>query len=473
MRCKPLSCVCGNLYIPQLYVLIVMLMLSLLNSYHLRVVYNIAITEMVKEPEANSSKGFVDACPMFTYESAVHGSEVQFEWEPLWESFTLYAFYVGYLVTHVPGGWMADKIGARHVMGTCMIVSCIITAIFPILISAIERGDIAAAALRMILGLAQGPVQPTISTFVQCWVPKEHRAFMGGVAFGGSNLGTVTGSSLTGIMIHATAHWYTPFYVWAALAGVWCICYEFTVFSDPKTHPFITPEEREHLEREVPPRSKSFHVPWRGIFKGMPFWALLFGQFGHNFIFFTLVTYLPKYLKEVLKMNVRSNAIFTAIPFFLLWILGIVTSYGSDVVTNHRWLSLIVARKICTAFSTIVPSAFLVLTGYLGCNRMGAIISYTAGVSCIAPFYAGMKVNVNDLTVHYAGTIMAIVNGLGAIAGIVGPFIVGYLTHDRSIESWLTVFWITMGVSLFCTAFYCIFASAERQNWDFADDLVE
>ncbi|VEN34079.1 unnamed protein product, partial [Callosobruchus maculatus] len=102
MRCKPLSCVCGNLYIPQLYVLIVMLMLSLLNSYHLRVVYNIAITEMVKEPEANSSKGFVDACPMFTYESAVHGSEVQFEWEPLWESFTLYAFYVGYLVTHVP-----------------------------------------------------------------------------------------------------------------------------------------------------------------------------------------------------------------------------------------------------------------------------------------------------------------------------------------------------------------------------------
>ncbi|CAH1989074.1 unnamed protein product [Acanthoscelides obtectus] len=471
MPFKPLSCVFGKYFIPQRYILVFMMQLALLNCYHLRVVYNIAITEMLKEPTPNSTEEFVDACPEFTYESVVSESSVQFEWDPLWESFTLYAFYIGYIVTHVPGGWLADKIGARHVMGTCVVVSCLITAVFPILVTVVERGDVTAVALRMILGFAQGPILPTVSAFIQCWVPKEHRAFLGGVAFGGSNIGTVTGCGLTGVIIHETGHWYMPFYVWAAMALLWYIFYSFMVFSGPDSHPFITEAERDQVLEEVPPHGKSFHVPWRAIFRGMPFWALLAGQFGHNFIFFTLVTYLPKYLKDILKMSVRSNALFTSIPFFLLWMFSIIVCYFSDIVTNHKWLSLATARKICTTFSIIVPSAFLLLTGYLGCHRVGAIISYTAGICCIGPFYAGMKINVNDLTIHYAGTIMAVVNGLGATAGILGPYIVGCLTHTRSIDSWLIVFWITMGVSIICSLFYCVFASAERQHWDYADEL--
>nr|CAI5821122.1 unnamed protein product [Callosobruchus analis] len=470
MTLKPLSCVCGSYYVTQRLVLAIMLQLCLLNAYHLRVVYNIAVTEMIKHPDVNdTNKNYVDSCPQFIYEAVVSDKESLFDWDPKWESFTMYSFYIGYLLTHVPGGWLGDKLGGRHVMGTCMVISAVITAIFPFSISVIERGDIVAVLLRMVLGFSQGPLFPVVSTFIQHWVPQSQRTFLGGIAYGGSNLGTVTGASLTGVIIKQTRQWYAPFYVWAAATGIWYAVYLFTVFSHPVTHPFITEEEKEYLAKEIPER-KLFKVPWRPILTSMAFWALLSGQFAHNFIFMTLVTYLPKYLKDILKMNVQNNALFTALPFFLLYLFGLIVCYLTDIVISRGWVSVQLARKVNTSFATMVPVGFLILAGFLGCNRIGVVICTTAGVACMGPFYAGMKVNVNDITVHYAGTIMAIINGLGSTAGIVGPFLVGYLTEDKSLESWQLMFYITLGVSTSSTIFYCIFASGERQKWDYPEE---
>lgn len=47
-------------------------------------------------------------------------------------------------------------------------------------------------------------------------------------------------------------------------------------------------------------------------------------------------------------------------------------------------------------------------------------------------FYPGMKVNALDLASNYAGTLMAIVNGIGAITGILTPILVGYITVNVS-----------------------------------------
>lgn len=68
-------------------------------------------------------------------------------------AFILYAFYIGYIFSQMPGGWLADRIGARHVMGTCMVISILITFAFPLSVE--YGGHIAAIALRAVLGLAQ------------------------------------------------------------------------------------------------------------------------------------------------------------------------------------------------------------------------------------------------------------------------------------------------------------------------------
>ena len=53
-----------------------------------------------------------------------------------------------------------------------------------------------------------------------------------------------------------------------------------------------------HMLQDIPP------VPWRELAKSVPLWGLIFAQIGHDWGFFTLVTDLPKYFKDVMKFNI-------------------------------------------------------------------------------------------------------------------------------------------------------------------------
>jgi ACS family sodium-dependent inorganic phosphate cotransporter len=59
-------------------------------------------------------------------------------------------------------------------------------------------------------------------------------------------------------------------------------------------------------------------------------------------------------------------------------------------------------------------------------------VIFTVFVGCMGTFYPGMKVNALDLSPNYAGTLMAIVNGIGSITGIITPYLVGVLTTNVS-----------------------------------------
>lgn len=48
-------------------------------------------------------------------------------------------------------------------------------------------------------------------------------------------------------------------------------------------------------------------------------------------------------------------------------------------------------------------------------------------------FYPSLKVNALDLSPNYAGTLMAIVNGIGAISGAITPMIVGFIATNVSL----------------------------------------
>ena len=78
------------------------------------------------------------------------------------------------------------------------------------------------------------------------------------------------------------------------------------------------------------------------------------------------------------------------------------------------------------------PAIFIVAASYAGCDRMTVVVLFTVAMGFMGAYYSGMKVNALDLSPNYAGALMAIVNGIGAITGIVAPYLVGVLTPDVS-----------------------------------------
>lgn len=81
-------------------------------------------------------------------------------------------------------------------------------------------------------------------------------------------------------------------------------------------------------------------------------------------------------------------------------------------------------------------------------------------------FYPGMKVNGLDLSPNYSGTLMAMVNGLGAFTGIITPYIVGELAPHQTLSEWRLVFWIVFGVFIITNIIFVVYASGEVQYWN-------
>lgn len=80
--------------------------------------------------------------------------------------------------------------------------------------------------------------------------------------------------------------------------------------------------------------------------------------------------------------------------------------------------------------AAVGPAFFIIGASYAGCDRVIVVVLFTLAMGFMGTFYPGMKVNPLDLSPNYAGILMAITNGIGAIAGIIVPYVVGVMTPN-------------------------------------------
>lgn len=88
----------------------------------------------------------------------------------------------------------------------------------------------------------------------------------------------------------------------------------------------------------------------------------------------------------------------------------------------------------------------------------------------MGPFFCGTKITANDVSVHYGGLVMAMMNGIGAAMGLFSPIIVSTLVVNKSLNEWRSVFWIIWCLAAATTIHYVVFVKTERQTWDFTGD---
>ena len=75
----------------------------------------------------------------------------EFDWNKGVQSGILSSFFYGYIVTQVPGGWLAGRFGGKRVLGIAMTIVATATVLLPVL----ARQDYRFVyALRVVMGLA-------------------------------------------------------------------------------------------------------------------------------------------------------------------------------------------------------------------------------------------------------------------------------------------------------------------------------
>ncbi|NWH99303.1 S17A5 protein, partial [Tichodroma muraria] len=251
-----------------------------------------------------------------------------------------------------------------------------------------------------------------------------------------------------------------------ALGVLWWFFWMFLVSDTPETHRSISRTEREYILSSLKDQlSTQKSVPWRPMLESLPLWAIVVAHFSYNWTFYTLLTLLPTYMKEILRFDAQENGFLSALPYFGCWLCIILSGQIADYLREKQNFSTVCVRKCFTLIGMIGPAVFLVAAGFTGCNYALAVafvtISTTLGGFCTS----GYSINHLDIAPSYAGILLGITNSFATIPGMVGPVIAKNLTHNNTVGEWQMVFYIAASINLFGAIFFALFASGEVQDW--------
>ena len=99
------------------------------------------------------------------------------------------------MATQIPGGFLADKFGARVLLSAGMLCTSFLTLFTEVVAS---WGPNWLIGLRILEGLGEGVTFPAAASFWARWAPAHERSRMIGFCFAGSQMGTVLAIPLTG-----------------------------------------------------------------------------------------------------------------------------------------------------------------------------------------------------------------------------------------------------------------------------------
>ncbi|KAJ8680612.1 hypothetical protein QAD02_016399 [Eretmocerus hayati] len=457
--------------IRQRWIVASMAFFAFFNAYSMRACLSIAITKMTVS--INYTQRSVDeTCPGFEEPIQKHGTSESydggtFRWDEYTQGIILSSFYWGYVLTHVPGGLLAEKFGAKHVIGLGILFTAILALITP---SATYWGGAKALILmRILMGLSEGDIQPGISNLLAQWVPAHERSLTASIVYTGIRAGLLISTVISGLILsRSSSDWPWIFYLFGWIGVTWFIVFLFLCYSSPNDHPFITDKEKTYLKEHIGnyARKDIPSFPWKHALKSKPFLSLVIMQAGLDFGTFILMSDLPKYMDSVLKLPVALIGYASSMHYITNWIFSMIISALSDWLIAKDYMSTTNVRKMNATIASIGPGVMLIGAMYMGCNIVWAISLITLGLTLTGSSTPGTKINCIDISPNYSGTLMGISNGFSAIMGILAPCLVGILAPNQTLSEWRLIFWITGIIYFVADLNFPVFASGDVQKWN-------
>jgi sugar phosphate permease len=280
----------------------------------------------------------------------------------------------------------------------------------------------------------------------------------------GSFLGMAAALPLTGWLADQYG-WRSAFYVFGVFGILWGIAWWSMSASTPEDHHSIAEAEALYivahrtdlsLRQQRKLSSGNLAVPWRKIMTHPVLWGLTVAHTCHNWVQYTMITWLPAYLNQVLHFDVKKSGFVAVLPFlasfgcsYLAGILAVqaISSWGVSVVT---------VRKSAMFVSELFPAVALIAVGYISVdNTLSVVALLSAAVGFSGFGCVGYGASFLDVSPQFASVILAMSNTIATIPGFVAPILIGHLVNppNNDVAHWRLVFLIAacFGITSFVT----------------------
>jgi MFS family permease len=312
------------------------------------------------------------------------------------------AFYFSYVPFMPATGWLADRFGAKIVLGAGVAIWSIAT-----LSTGFVTGFIGLLGLRLLLGLGESCAFPCASKILADVVMVSRLGVANGKLAFGYLVGPAVGTFIGGYLMTVIG-WRAVFVVFGSLSLVWLLPWRRVVIGPPQSSGSIAapvPAFREILSR-------------RGL------WGASIGQFASNYVYYFILSWLPFYLVKTRGFSIGSMTAVASFAYVLnagsalfmgwitdRWIKGGVSTtliYKSIMGITHIVVFACMAGMLLLPERGCVASLFIFCV-VSGCSYPGifAIPQIIAG-----PMASGRWVGVQNALANMAGPIAPLVTGV-------------------------------------------------------------
>ncbi|MGC7928083.1 MFS transporter [Lysinibacillus sp. VIII_CA] len=337
----------------------------------------------------------------------------------------LSAFFLGYAIMQIPGGWLADKFGAKRILLMAVIMWSIFTGL-----TAIAWSLTAMIVIRFLFGIGEGGFQPSSSKIIATIFPKEERGRAMSIMLTSGGIVSLIVPLLAAYLL-GTIGWRMVFIIIGAIGAIIAYLY-WKYIQLPKA------ETADAAETGSP----TVKVSFKELLKTPLMWNLIIAYFCIYAVNWGLVSWIPTYLQKNRGLDLMSIGWAQTIPA----ITTIIGVYGSGYIIDKlpKGMEKVLGSISCAVIGILLYLMFTAKTVTLFIGYQTVVSIFIAFVITLLPVIVLKK-----LPSSITGSAMGIANTGGQLAGFVTPMAIGFMV-DAFNGSFDAAFWMLIGFALIC-----------------------
>lgn len=332
------------------------------------------------------------------------------------QGLVLSAFFLSYTLFQIPGGLLADKVGASRTMTAAMVLWSGFTAL-----TGAAASFSMLLVVRFIFGVWEGIFPGASLKAVSERTVPGNRMTANGLMLASNNFGAAL-APLIAAPIIAFVGWQHTFF-WIAGAGV-VMAVVLLVFL-PRPLPRNVSEAEVAPGDAAPPAAR---VSPLVLLRIGAMWKYCLMWFGADLVGWGLASWVPSYLIDVRHLALVQTGVIASIPGFVGAIFTVVGGRLFDRYFHERQHMLIAPALVLEAIFL-----FLML-------RSGSVLDFVLFEACATAlgglvFMPIMGTPMRALPAEYAASGSAMINFGGQAAGFIAPGVMGFLAQTFSFQA--------------------------------------
>ncbi|MEB3753347.1 MFS transporter [Acinetobacter sp. MD2(2019)] len=360
------------------------------------------------------------------------------------------AFGWAYALGQIPGGWLLDKFGSKWVYGGSLFLWSVCTFMQGFIGDSFFIASIVTSffILRFILGLVESPAFPANSRIVATWFPTKERGLASSIFNSAQYFATIVFAPLMALIVSKFS-WHYVFFAMGLLGMLLSVLWMKTEIH-PNKQKRVNQAELDYMKAGGAlididqSRVKSIQINQpsnKSIIKSLLSSRMLIGvyigQYCITALTYFFITWFPIYLIKGRGMSVMEAGMAAVIPAICGFAGGLLGGLISDVLIK-RGYSNTVARKTPFVIGMLLATT-LILCNFTDTQwviiALMALAFFGKGLGAV-----GWAVVSDAAPKEALGLTGGVFNGLGNIAGIITPLVIGYIVSLTGSFEWALYF---------------------------------